>query len=319
MATLGHPLSRSARNSIGFLLCAILHVHFLSAQGASDSAKVAGSPTQPPVAGAQNAPTAAGIIRGTFNTVAVDPTGKSKTLPENLSLWTIAAWVQDQNDRYVRLTGKGNADGVFTIADVPKGSYWLEYGCGKCSPAIQPEFDEISTRQPALGYYVAVTRGNLKPAAQGVALNFNLTGLPCFPPEAKIEWSDFNWWVPNVAASQAVGTQKQVSYLNPCENPGVFSGAARWSGPLMNTASGDAGYLLGYAFAVDPDPEIEYWDEVFVAAGYGSEPLTTPDGKSLDITGAASTPSIIGPDVRYSSFVALEKSSWSATSCTALP
>jgi len=87
----------------------------------------------------------------------------------------------------------------------------------------------------------------------------------------------------------------------------------------MNRASGDAGYLLGYDFAVDPGPEAEFWDEVFVAAGYGSEPLTTPDGRLVDITGAASTLSTIGPDVHYSSFVALEKGSWSATSCTALP
>ena len=56
-----------------------------------------------------------------------------------------------------------------------------------------------------------------------------------------------------------------------------------------------------------------------MAAGYGSEPLTMPDGKALDVIGTASLSGVPGPRVQYSSFAALEQGSWSATSCTALP
>ena len=148
----------------------------------------------------------------------------------------------------------GKADGTFAISGVPAGSYLLEYGCSKCSPAISPEFDEIENRRPALGHYVTEPRPNLKSAAQGVKLDFNVTGVPCYTADLAIGWQDFVWWFPNGAASQVVGGKDQLLFLNPCENPGIFSSAAHWSGPLMNVVSGDSGYLLGYAFAVGPDP-----------------------------------------------------------------
>ncbi|MGA3211381.1 MAG: hypothetical protein ABSD20_08735 [Terriglobales bacterium] len=258
-------------------------------------------------------------VRGTLNIVAVDPAGATKSQPMDLTSWTINAWVQDRNGSYTKLAGKGNVNGTFAIAGVPAGSYWLEYGCGKCFPAVAPEFDEIDNRRPILGHYVAVPRPNLKAAAKGVALGFSVTGVPCYPPESAIGWHDFVWWFPNAAASQVVGGKDQLSFLDPCENPGVFSSAAQWSGPLMNAAAGDSGYLLGYAFAVGPRPELEIWDEEFVAAGYASEPLNMPDGKPLDVSGAASLSGAPGPQVQYSSFAALEQGSWSATSCTALP
>jgi hypothetical protein len=310
MAIVRPPLDRTRLDRFAFIVCALIFVSNSFGQRTSAPANT-GTGGQKDVA--------ADSIRGTFNIVAVDPAGATKSQPVDLTLWTINAWVQERNGSYTKLAGKGNVNGTFAIAGVPAGSYWLEYGCSKCSPAIAPEFDEIDSRRPALGHYVAVPRPNLKSAAQGVALNFNVTGIPCFVPESKIEWRDFDWWFPNASASQVVGTRNQVSFLNPCENPGVFSSTARWSGPLMNAASGDSGYLLGQAFAADTEREVELWHEVFVAAAYGSELLTTPDGKSLDIAGAASSSSASSPNVQYSSFVALEKGSWSATSCTALP
>jgi hypothetical protein len=233
--------------------------------------------------------TPAGNIDGAYIITNVDASGNLYPAAQDLSQWTISALVPNGSGGYTTYAGTGTTGGTFTIPGVPAGSYWLEYGCtsASCATAYTPEYDEITTSNPALGYYAAGRPSAVYPPPESVSLAFDISGLDA-------SWAQANYLfeVPNLPNDYILPlTYAPFACWTDALTAGTVNDTELWidcnlgiPNALIDASQGDLGYFMAGVCSY-PDSQSSLCPQTYSLAGIS---ITTTAGGTTPVIGTAS-------------------------------
>ena len=125
-------------------------------------------------------------VTGTEITNTIRDTG-STMVPDDLTLNTIAALVPRPSGRFTTIAGLGNADGTFTIPNVPEGTYYLQYGF----PGFTYNYIVTSSHRLDFGTD-SVGRSDVSYGASTTTLSLALSGLSPWGTKDHVEMLSSN-------------------------------------------------------------------------------------------------------------------------------
>ena len=241
--------------------------------------------------------TPSGTVRGT-DIVTYRAALETVQLPEDMTQFPPRAFIPDGNGGFTTLqgTGTGSADGTFSIAGVPGGSYWLQF---------DPQtFVWTSSGSVDVGYDRNGRADTVWPSAP-TYLDLDLTGLSPWQSGDRQQvyvantdtWQDYDW--------SATGLRSGVTTLDE---------QLPWVAPLLDSSRGDRVYLTQLVST----PSAPSLPVQVVQRSLGPLSVTQVDGAEMEIEGDLQVPTTSGslrPVISGSVFAGLE----SAMNPSAIP
>jgi hypothetical protein len=203
-------------------------------------------------------------------------------LPEDLTGYTIIAYVPDGHGGFTTIAGAGTKTGTFHIPQVPAGPYYL-FVAAPASTLPPPTFYDVTTHAPELGMD-RVGRGDGPQVTQSTSLDFQLSGMTPYQANDVGDVVSFDDAVDSYPLSFG-GTPGDTT-----TDLGVDWDGSAWYTPAINPLlqSGEDVWALHYqrtseqAFATVPIPYIQFQlVDVYTTTAVG---LT--DGVAKTVTGA---------------------------------
>jgi hypothetical protein len=210
-------------------------------------------------------------------------------VPIDLSGAVVQVLVDDGAGGYLRLPGAGSADGTFTVADVPAGTYMLRVD----QSYFVTDRSSIDLGQPVLGRADAV-RATISPTrlrwvVDGMAAWQADDRLDFFAPNAGASYFGMNGDAATPPADSDVAVAMAVDYTEAIDPY------------LVDAAAGDAGYLLH--FSPRGTDQVLTLTQIFQPASF-----TMVDGQRTRLEGSFTDVALdqsIDVDLRGSSFAAV--------------
>ena len=230
--------------------------------------------------------TPSGSVRGT-DIVTYRAALETAQLPEDMSQFPPVAFAPDGNGGFTTLQGTGSADGTFSVAGVPGGSYWLQFDA--------QTFICTSSSSVDIGYDGNGRADTAWPSAP-TFLDLDLTGLNPWQSGDRQQvyvantdtWQDYDW--------SAMGLRSGVTTLDE---------QLPWAAPLLDSSRGDRMYLTQLVTT----PALPGLPIQVAQRSLGPLSVTQVDGAEMEIEGDLQVPATSGslrPVISGSAFAGLE-------------